>query len=119
MSLPLGPCTSTCPPCKAIFTPAGTGIGFRPIRDICSSLAPETQKNPRSEKPGTVCRAPTKSNQLPNLAKNFAADLGFAGGTAAHQAFRRGQNVDAETANDRANLGCAKIAARAGTDGRA
>src|SRR2546425_8930358 len=33
-SLPLGPCTSTQPGCKAIFTPLGTTIGLRPIRDI-------------------------------------------------------------------------------------
>src|SRR5208337_4709550 len=43
LSLPLGPCTSTLPPLtEEIFTPAGTGIGLRPIRDIVSlSLFPE------------------------------------------------------------------------------
>jgi hypothetical protein len=34
--LPFGPCTSILPGCMAIFTPAGTGIGLRPIRDIFS-----------------------------------------------------------------------------------
>src|SRR5580704_4558693 len=51
---------------------------------------------------------------LPNLAENLAADFGFARGTSAHQAFWRRQNVDAQPANDRADIGCAEIAARAG-----
>src|SRR5271165_3215346 len=113
MSLPLGPCTSTCPLCRAIFTPAGTGIGLRPIRDICSSLAPETRIVYILLDWGAACCAPTNSEPLPDFAENLAADFGFARGTSAHQAFRRRQNVDTQPADHGADFGRAKITARA------
>src|SRR5271155_3959188 len=108
VSLPFGPCTSTWPLCRAIFTPAGTGIGLRPMRDICSSLAPETQKiyNPKKRAQRAV--------PLPNLTENFATDFGFAGAAAAHQTLWRRQNVDAQAANDGADICCAEVAARTG-----
>src|SRR5262249_24573088 len=84
--LPFGPCTSILSAAMPIFTPVGTVIGLRPIRDIF----------------------------LPNLAENFAADAGFASGAAAHQAFRRGQNADAQAADDGANFGRAGVTASAG-----
>src|SRR4051812_7682065 len=37
-SVPLGPCTDTTPLLTAIFTPAGTGTGLLPIRDMMSSV---------------------------------------------------------------------------------
>src|SRR5271163_4411051 len=114
VSLPFGPCTSTWPACRAIFTPAGTGIGLRPIRDICSSLSSKTRIVYILPKPGGASPAPTNSKPLPDFAENFAAYFGFAGGTAAHQAFWRGQNVDAQAAHDRTNIQRAEIAARAG-----
>src|SRR5262249_28195228 len=89
-SLPLGPCTSTWSAVTAIFTPCGTGIGLRPIRDIFSMPF------------------------LPNLAENLAADFRFAGGAAAHQALRRGQNADAQAAHHGTNVGRAKITSCAG-----
>src|SRR5580658_7167456 len=112
VSLPFGPCTSTCPACRAIFTPAGTGIGLRPIRDICSSLAPETQIRYSLLDLGAACCAPT--NRLPDFAENFAAYFGFAGAASAHQALWRRQNVDAQAANDRADVHGPEITARAG-----
>jgi len=36
-SLPLGPSTRTAPVSTATLTPCGTGIGFRPIRDMVGS----------------------------------------------------------------------------------
>src|SRR5580704_1296686 len=115
VSLPLGPCTSTWPLCSAIFTPAGTGIGLRPIRDICSSLAPKNSNRLHLCSTGAQHAAPLQTQLcLPYLAENLAADFGFARGTSAHQAFWRRQNVDAQPANDRADIGCAEIAARAG-----
>src|SRR4051794_2497314 len=96
------------PACWAILTPAGTGIGLRPIRDIfysLTSLLLAGLKNPPLHYWGAACCAPTKP--LPDLAENFAANFRFAGGAAAHQAFRRGENADAQTAYDRANVGTA------------
>jgi len=46
-TFPLGPSTRTVLPCMVYFTPAGSGIGFFPIRDIASILfwlaSPEKQ----------------------------------------------------------------------------
>src|SRR6266849_2388103 len=110
VSLPFGPCTSTWPACSAIFTPAGTGIGLRPIRDICCSLSLKTRSISYA---GRGKPRPYKFKLLPNLAENFAAYFGFAGRAAAHQAFRRGENVDAQAAYDRTNIHRAEVAARA------
>src|SRR5271154_3713099 len=114
-SLPLGPCTSTLPACMANFTPCGRGIGLLPIRDIFRVPFQKTLCLLQScAKPGAACCAPTKA-WLPDFAEQFAAEIGFARGTAAHQTLRRGENADAEAANDRANFRGANIAARAGT----
>src|ERR1700751_438668 len=98
LSLPLGPCSSTLPPAVLIFTPAGTGMGLRPIRDMCCVFLPSISLLPRST--GAQQAAPLET-QLPDLAKNLAADIGLARGAAGHQAFRRGQDADAEPADDR------------------
>src|SRR5262249_988752 len=84
-SFPFGPCTSTLSAVRAIFTPCGTVIGLRPIRDIF----------------------------LPNLAENLAAEPGLASGAAAHQALRRSQNADAQAAHDRTDFSRAGVQARA------
>src|SRR5271168_610435 len=104
LSLPFGPCTSTLPPVELIFTPAGTGIGLRPIRDICPILYFPT----RSISPARVSR-------LPNFTKNFAADVRFAGGAAGHEALRRSQNADAQAADNRLDFRGAEIITLAGT----
>src|SRR5277367_3141839 len=114
VSLPFGPCTSTRPFCSAIFTPAGTGIGLRPIRDICSSLAPKARIALQFARLWRSMLRPYKFNSLPNFAENFAANFGFAGAAAAHQTLWRRQNIDAQAANDRANVGYTQITARAG-----
>src|SRR5579859_922600 len=99
-SLPFGPCTSTWPPCNAIFTPCGTGIGLRPIRDIYLSA------------PKIFC---SKKPNLPNFAQNLAAHSRLARGAAAQQPFWRRQNVDSEPADHRTDLGIAEIPARSGS----
>src|SRR5262249_42663584 len=88
LSLPLGPCTSILSEAKAIFTPDGTGIGLFPIRDIF-------QFNPSN------LRLEKTEKKLPNLTKQFAADVGLARGTAGHQTARRGQDADPQAANYR------------------
>src|SRR6266481_5460018 len=91
-SFPFGPCTSILPPCMATFTPAGTGIGLFPIRDIfffsLNSKCP-----------------------LPHFAKNFAAQLGFARRAAAHQPLRRGHDADAQSAHHGTDVRRAEIRA--------
>src|SRR5438270_579556 len=118
------------PACWAILTPAGTGIGLRPIRDIFCSLTSLRLAGLRTRhyirhlyrlaasaycllNRGAACCAPTKP--LPDLAENLAANFRLAGGASAHQAFRRGENADAQATYDRANVGAAEITARAGT----
>src|SRR5260370_31134537 len=58
-SFPFGPCTSILSVCKAIFTPAGIGIGLFPIRNIFSIFLDWKYR-------------------LPNFAKYLAAHLGLA-----------------------------------------
>src|SRR5487761_122984 len=85
--LPLGPCTSIASSAIWTFTPAGSGIGFLPIRDMA----------------------------LPNLAQKFAAHAFFPGGLAGHDSARRGKNRDAHAADDGANGALANVTAAAGT----
>src|SRR5713101_6599201 len=63
--------------------------------------------NPKSSK----LKAP---KLLPNLAKQLAADFRFARCTPAHQAAGRGQNADAQPANDRTNSHRAGVTPGAG-----
>src|SRR5438552_17133818 len=95
-NLPFGPCTSIFPLCRPIFTPAGNGIGFCPMRDIFSIFL-------------------NQKYRLPNLAKNLAAHFGLARRSAAHQPFRRGHDADAQPAHHWANIGRSEIRARART----
>src|SRR6516162_9031643 len=99
LNLPLGPCTSTFSEPRAIFTPAGTGIGLFPIRDIFN----QPQQSVLSE-----------TAKLPNLAKQFAADLVLARDAAAHQSLRGRKNTDAQPADHRLDLVRTDIAALAG-----
>src|SRR5579863_7335180 len=85
-SLPLGPCTATVLPSILIVTPLGSAIGFFPIRDINSLFS-----------------------SLPNLAQQLAAQTLFAGLATGHNAFRRGQNVDAHATEHARNLCAAHI----------
>src|SRR4030088_3147061 len=94
-SLPFGPCTSILPACMAIFTPAGTGIGFRPVRGIFSIFLDYEYR-------------------LPHFAKNFAAHFGLARRTAAHQPPRCGHDTDAQPAHHGTNIVRAEIRARGG-----
>src|SRR5260221_575614 len=64
----------------------------------------------RPAEPELVCCRYVTS--LPGLAQKFAADFGFARGAPAHQTFRRGDNADAQAADDRANIRGADISAR-------
>src|SRR5579871_6500155 len=86
-SFPLGPCTSTESEARATFTPAGTAIGFLPIRDMKNSFW-----------------------FLPNLAQHFAAHMRLARGAAGHHALGRGHDADAHAADHWPNLGRAEIA---------
>src|SRR5215471_2780302 len=96
LSLPLGPCTSTLPPATGlIFTPEGTGIGLRPIRDIVSLSF-------------------SQNFRLPDFAKNFAAEIRLAGSATGHHALWRGENADAQPANDGTDFARAEIVALAG-----
>src|SRR5271166_5247614 len=101
-SFPLGPCTSTLPSVGLIFTPAGTGIGLRPIRDIFSILVSRT------------CSLAFCQTQLPDLAKNFAAHIRLARSAAGHQASRRRQDADTQPADHRPDVRRAEVAALAG-----
>src|SRR6266851_2147510 len=78
--LPLGPCTSTALAEISTFTPAGTGIGLRPIRDMSLSFS-----------------------HLPDFAEHFPADAGPARSAPGHQSAGRGQDADAEAAHDGAD----------------
>src|ERR1700738_237129 len=102
-SLPFGPCTSMLPSCMAIFTPEGTGIGLRPIRDICSFPLTAKCASQNLVLKLSLPKFPSK-NSLPDFANDFAAQLGFASGAAAHQAFRRSHDADPQAAYDRTNL---------------
>src|SRR5208283_3441256 len=116
-SFPLGPCTSTRPPAELIFTPAGTGIGLRPIRDI--ALLPSREPFavghwPSATRSSNFPSLTSKLRLLPHFAQNLAAQLGLARGAPGHQALRRGQNADAQPAHHRLNVAGAQIAALAG-----
>src|SRR5580692_8278225 len=87
LSLPLGPSTRSSWP-RVIFTPLGKGMIFLPTRDIVSSL--------------------------PKLAEHFSADAFLARRTAGHDAARRGQNIDAESAQHLGDFLASDIHAAAG-----
>src|ERR1700733_147397 len=92
MSFPLGPSTNSSLP-MVIFTPLGRGINFLPTRDIVYL---------------------TPFDRSPQLAQHFAADVFFSRRTAGHHAARRGQNIDAETAQHLGNFLAADIDAAPG-----
>src|ERR1700730_13921415 len=128
-SLPLGPCTSTLPPVELTFTPEGSGIGLRPIRDMvplsfsyslsrCHHGSEFKSKNRSKDRPLQNLNTPASEGgrydtPLPNLAKNFAANIRLARGAAGHQALRRGEDADAEAADDGLEVGCAEVIALA------
>src|SRR5712692_8297759 len=93
-SLPFGPCTSILPACMAIFTPAGTGIGLRPIRDIFSIFLDSKYR-------------------LPDFAKKFAAQPSLTRRAAAHQPLRGSHDADAQPTHDGTNFLRAQIRAGA------
>src|SRR5438132_5263137 len=74
-SSPFAPFTDTRCPSTFVVTPEGIATGFFPIRDIVCLLGP------RSE----------------DLAKHFAADIGFARGMVLHHTLCRGDDGDAKT----------------------
>src|ERR1700674_4036534 len=90
LSLPLGPCTSMTAGPICTFTPAGSGIGFRPIRDMAFCL-------------------------LPDFAEQLAAEPLFTRRTAGHDSARSAQNAHSQAAEDALNLFHRHIAAAAGT----
>src|SRR5580765_6071059 len=90
LSLPLGPCTSMASGPICTFTPAGSGIGFRPIRDMAFCL-------------------------LPDFAEQLAAEPLFTRRATRHDSTRSAQNVDSQAAEDSLNLFHRHIAAAAGT----
>src|SRR5437762_11157717 len=81
----------------AIFTPDGTGIGLLPIRDMFYF-------NPS--------KLFVQKKMLPNLTKQLATDFRFLCGAAGHQAFRRGDDTDAESADDGLDVHRADVTAR-------
>src|SRR5690606_78473 len=76
--VPLGPFTSTVWPEMLALTPAGTGTGFLPIRDI----------DPSSE----------------HGAEHFAADIGGPSSCIRHHALRRRDDGDPEALADRRDV---------------
>src|SRR3990172_8941631 len=74
--------TRTVLPSTRTLTPGGRGIGMRPIRDIASS---------------------------PYVAHDFAADARLAGIPGAENAFRRGQDAEAQAAHHRRDLVVARV----------
>src|SRR5690242_5445700 len=88
LSLPLGPSTKSSAP-RLIFTPLGNGIGFFPTLDMVL-------------------------NSLPQLAEHLSADAFFSRGAAGHHATRRGQNIDAEAAQDLRDFLAADVYAATG-----
>src|SRR6267143_1301119 len=91
-NFPLGPCTATVSPSILTVTPLGIGIGFFPIRDIRSALAP-----------GLVARP------LPDFAQQFAAYAFAARLSSRHHAPRRGKDVDPHASKHAGNLCAAHI----------
>src|SRR5579871_2933521 len=81
--LPLGPCTSILSGPSWIFTPAGTAIGFLPIRDMVSVLSCQTFPERLD------ARYQTAIGLLPDLAQHFAANMRFARRAAGHHALGR------------------------------
>src|SRR5262249_40390355 len=77
-SLPFGPSTLTVWSSRATFTPAGTGMGFLPIRDM--------------------------GHSLPDVRQHFAADLLLAAFAVSDDATRRRQDGDAHATQDGRNL---------------
>src|SRR5215204_221879 len=86
-SLPFGPCTSTAPSDTWIFTPAGIGMGFLPIRDMFNS---------------------------PHVAEHFAADALAARLAPGHHAARGGQDGGTEAAEHRRHVLASEVDAAAG-----
>src|SRR6266851_3974431 len=99
--LPLGPCTSILSEATATFTPEGSGIGLFPMRDIVL-VQPFVNSDPATFK-----------KFLPNFAQQFATDASFARGAPTHQSARRGQNADAQAADNRLDILRANVPARA------
>src|SRR6478736_9082629 len=86
---PLGPLTVTCDPSMLTSTPAGTGIGSRPIRDM--SAPP-----------------------LPDVGENFPAYLLLGGLTIGQQTGRGRDDGDTEATEDLGQLGRARVDPQAG-----
>src|SRR5512140_247233 len=79
--LPLGPDTVMWRPSMSTSTPAGTGIGSRPIRDI----------------------------GLPDVRQDFTAELGLAGLGAGHDPLAGADDDDAESAQNSRDVGLAGV----------
>src|SRR5258708_11006283 len=92
-NFPLGPCTATVSPSILTVTPLGIGIGFLPIRDIRSALAP-----------GVFVRT-----LLPDFAQQFAAYTFAACLSSRHHTPRRGKDVDPHAPKHAGNLCAAHI----------
>src|SRR5580765_8153083 len=86
---PLGPFTVTCGPSMLTSTPAGTGIGSRPIRDM--SAPP-----------------------LPDVGENFPAYLLLGGLTIGQQTGRGRDDGDTQATEDLGQLGRARVDPQAG-----
>src|SRR6266536_1377745 len=81
-SVPRGPSTVIERPWMATFTPSGTVMGRRPIRDISG---------------------------LPDVRQDFAAELGSAGLGAGHDALARADDDDAQSAEHPRDVGLAGV----------
>src|SRR5579859_369040 len=86
--VPLGPFTVTSWPVMLTSTPAGTGIGSRPIRDIASPPS------------------------LPDVGEHFAADALAGRLTVGEQAVRGRDDGDAEAAEDARQAGGLRVHAK-------
>src|SRR5882757_7673988 len=125
VTLPLGPSTRTVLPLTVYLTPAGSGIGFLPIRDMmnpfvaCELRAAFAGRSTAAGKLFFVrypCRTTkTRMRQLPNFAENLAADTFAAGLTAGHDSLGGGHDGDAKATLDAADLIAPEVNTAAGT----
>src|ERR1700746_721692 len=130
VTLPLGPSTRTVLPLTVYLTPAGSGIGFLPIRDMmnpfmaCESRAAFADRSTAAGEPWLKCSLYRieESNlerlcsfALPDFAENLAADTFATGLTTCHDSLGGGHDGDAEATLDAADLIATEVNTAAGT----
>src|SRR5579872_2994247 len=107
-SVPFGPFTVIVPSSAGVtVTPAGTAIGRFPIRDMFISRGRPACGSP-------PCQLICSARGLPDVAEDFSADALLARVAIRHDAVRRGEDRDAETAKHARHLLLAAVDPQAG-----